>query len=71
MTSLRAQARASYASDVADVAGGLAKATDVAAFTDALRELLELATDYAALVSDRGDGLAVKTAGGELLISVQ
>jgi hypothetical protein len=70
VTSLKAQDTESFARDVADVAGGLASATEVTAFNEALRELLELVSDCRVLVTAAGDDrLALKVESGEFLVS--
>lgn len=71
MSSLHEWAVESFARDVADVAGELARAGDLAAFIEALRELIEVASDWHVLVADVDDDrLVVRVAAGEFHLHV-
>jgi len=58
------EATESYAVDVREVADELAQASDVPAFTAALRELVELAALDRVFVADDGDALVVRSEAG-------
>ncbi len=65
LTTLEQQARESFAADVRVVAATLAQSTTVAEFVDALRELIEVASDWRVLVADSDWRVLVADSGDE------